>query len=77
MKSYGIKHVINIMDIKFTLIGQPHNEFDEAFIVKYPSIDTAKKYSAKSEADSIMLNKRKEGIKYAKLLVAYPSRKKF
>ena len=77
MKPYGIKRVTNIMDIKFTLIGQPHNEFDEAFIVKYPSIDAAKKYGEKSEADPIMLNKRKEGIKYAKLLVAYPSRKKF
>jgi hypothetical protein len=77
MKPYGIHRVTDIHSVKFTLIGNPHHEFDEMFIVKYPNIDAAKRYGAETENDAKMLAKRKQGIKYCKLFVSYPAKSKF
>ena len=77
MKDYGIGRSTDIHDIKFTLIGEPLKEFDEMFMVSYPSIEAAKKYGAVTEADPAMVEHRRAGLEYCKLLVSYPTRASF
>ena len=43
MKDYGIGRITDVHTVDFTLIGNPLHEFDEMFIVRYPSIDAAMK----------------------------------